>query len=83
MTDKPTAPAFTSLADAQAAIAKMDGQSQGPWWVWGDAVEPLLKDVDFDTMKKVVDDGHANKHYDLYGENTETDALYESDGTVG
>lgn len=78
-----TEPTFTSLSDAQAAVARGAGQIHGPWWVWGNPRDPLLKDVDFDTMKKVVDDGHANKHYDLYGENTETDALYEGDGTLG
>lgn len=74
---KPPTPTFVSMADAMDAIRKMDGHEPGPWWVWGDDTTPKLRDVDYDTMKKFVDEGQANGQLDLYGENTKTNAIYE------
>jgi hypothetical protein len=73
--NKPPVPTFTSIADIRHEVMKMDG----PWWVWSDSVEPLLKDVDYDTMKKYVDAGHARGQLDLYGDNTDSDITYEGD----
>lgn len=54
-------------------------EGQGPWWVWGDGVEALAKDVNYDTMKKIVDDAHAEGLLDVYGDDMDNDIQYEGE----
>jgi hypothetical protein len=48
--------------------------ADGPWTVWGDAVEPVLSGVDHETMKAAVD---AYTTDTLYGEHKDTGDTYE------
>lgn len=77
--NKPPVPLFTSADDVKMTVVKMGMGSKpdGPWWVWGDSKEPYLQDVDEATMKAYVDEGHAKGKLDLYGENSETNDIYE------
>lgn len=56
-----------------------DQKGGGPWWVWGDGIEPLLQYVDYETMKLYVDEGHTRGQLDLYGDNVDDNIQYEGE----
>lgn len=50
--------------------------TDGPWMVWGDSMQPLAEDVSHDEMKRIVDHHHSEGRYEIYGENNDTGEMY-------
>lgn len=65
---------LASMEDVRQTVMKMEQQEPGEWYVWGDEVNPVMENVDYDTMKQRVDEDQTGK---LYGENTKTNDIYE------
>lgn len=65
---------FNFENEVDTTFRQMDMQEPGEWYVWGDEVNPVMENVDHDTMKQKVDNDQTGT---LYGENTKTGEFYE------
>lgn len=56
-----------------------DTSEDGPWFVWGDGMQPILEDVSYGIMKAKVDELAAAGRKDVYGENNDNSDIYPKD----